>query len=83
MDSPSSHFDLIFSPRFGVIVSSKKDRVVIFVSFHPQGFFGSSIEKRAHGCLGYIGDDILPSYIGIISLTIVRIPINQPGFNGK
>ena len=30
------------------------------------------------GCLGYIGDEILPSYIGIISQTILRILIIQP-----
>ena len=37
------------------------------------------------GCLVYIGDEILPSYIYrdyFISHEI-RIPINQPGFNGK
>ena len=33
-----------------------------------------SNEKEAPGCLGYIGDEILPR---------IRIPINQPGFNGK
>ena len=27
---------------------------------------------------GFVGDEILPSYVGY-----VRIPINQPGFNGK
>ena len=26
-----------------------------------------SNEKRAPGCFGYIGDEILPSYMGIIS----------------
>ena len=35
-------------------------------------------KKRVPGWLGYIGGEILSSYIGII-----RIPINQPGFNGK
>ena len=38
-----------------------------------------SNEKRAPGCLGYIGDEILPSYIGIIINHEIRIPINQPG----
>ena len=33
-----------------------------------------SNEKEAPGCLGYIGDEILPR---------IRIPINQPRFNGK
>ena len=33
-----------------------------------------SNEKEAPGCLGYIGDEILPR---------TRIPINQPRFNGK
>ncbi len=46
-----------------------------------------SNEKRAPGCLGYIGDEFLPSYIGIIMDYFIsheiRIPINQPGFNGK
>ena len=38
-----------------------------------------SNEKRAPGCLGYIGDDILPSYVGIIVNNEIRIPIQQPG----
>ena len=37
-------------------------------------------EKRALGWLGYIGDEILPSYIGIMRHHEIRIPINQPGF---
>ena len=41
--------------------------------------------KRAPGCLRYIGrglyDSIVWGYMGII--TIIRIPVNQPGFNGK
>ena len=37
-------------------------------------------EKRAPGCLGYIGDEILPSYMEIIVIKpFQRIPINQPG----
>ena len=34
------------------------------------------------GYLLYEGDEILPSYIGIIIRHEIRIPINQPGFNG-
>ena len=31
----------------------------------------------------YIGDEKLPNYMmGIIKKTMIRIPINQPGFNG-
>ena len=30
-------------------------------------FGGLSNETRAPGCLGCIGDEILPSYVGIIS----------------
>ena len=41
-----------------------------------------SSEKRPPGCLEYIGDEILPSYIGIKISHEIRIPINQPGFNG-
>ena len=41
------------------------------------------MKKCPPGCLGFIGDEKLPSYIVIIMLTIIRIPINQPGFNGK
>ena len=42
-----------------------------------------SHEKRAFGWLGYIGDEILPSYIGIIINHYKDPYINQPGFNGK
>ena len=39
---------------------------------------------KSPGCLRYIGDEILPNYIGIIiSNHDIRIPISQPGFNGK
>jgi len=34
------------------------------------------------GYLLYIRDEILPNYIGIIISHEIRIPINQPGFNG-
>ena len=34
--------------------------------------------KRAPGCLGCIGDELLPSYMGIIISHDIRIPINQP-----
>ena len=39
--------------------------------------------KENPGWLGYIGDEILPSYIGIIISHEIRIPINQPGFQWK
>ena len=39
--------------------------------------------ERNPGWLGYIGDEILPSYIGIIISHEIRIPINQPGFQWK
>ena len=35
-------------------------------------------DEQYHGCyLGFIGDENLPSYVGIISYTI-RIAFNQP-----
>ncbi len=37
-----------------------------------------SNEKRSPGCLGYMSGIILPSYVGIISGTMIRIPIKQP-----
>ena len=40
------------------------------------------MKKRAPGCLGFIGDEQLPSYLGIIINHEIRIPINQPGFHG-
>ena len=40
-------------------------------------------DDKNPGCLGYIGDEILPSYIGIIIFPIIRIPIKQPVFHGK
>ncbi len=33
-------------------------------SSHPWSHMSN--EQRAPGCLGYIGDEILPSYVGII-----------------
>ena len=30
--------------------------------------------KQKPGCLGYIGDEILLNYVGIISYTFLRIP---------
>ena len=42
-----------------------------------------SNEKRAPGCLGYIGDEILHRDIGITINHDIRISIKQPGFNGK
>ncbi len=39
--------------------------------------------EKDPGYLLYIGDEILPNYMGIIIDHEIRIPINQPGFNGK
>ncbi len=36
------------------------------------------MKKWPPGWLGYIGDELLPSYIGIIINHDIRIPINQP-----
>ena len=42
-----------------------------------------SIQVNSYYLL-FVGDEIIPSYIylGMISEAILRIPINQPGFNG-
>jgi len=38
-----------------------------------------SNEKRALGCLGHFwGDGKLPSYVGIVSNTMIRIPVKEP-----
>ena len=34
--------------------------------------------QKKRGCLGYIGDGLLPSYTWIIITRYLRIPINQP-----
>ena len=39
-------------------------------------------ENRAPGYFLYIGDDILPSYIGVIRKNYKDPQTNQPGFNG-
>ena len=51
---------------------------------HDTPVDGSEIRRENHlsnennlGWKGYIGDEILPSYIGITK-TIIRIPINHP-----
>ena len=42
-----------------------------------------SNEKRAPGCLGFVGDDILPMlYRDYFINHDVRIPTNQPVFHG-
>ena len=46
-------------------------------SFHMNN------EKRAPGCLGYIGDGKLPSYMGITINHYKDPVIKPPGFNGK
>ena len=40
-----------------------------------------SNETKVPGCSVYIGDEVLPSYIGIYA--IIKIPKNQPVFHGK
>ena len=48
----------------------------------PGGFtkrsYSSGFNEKNPGCLGYIGDEILPSYIGILINHELRVPINQP-----
>ena len=54
---------------------------------HP---FGSNVHPRrgVQGIQGrwlfrgFVGDEILPSDVGIIIIHEIRIPITQPGFNG-
>ena len=44
---------------------------------------GSASNEKNLGWFGYIGDEILPSYIGHYFINHeIRIPINHPGFNG-
>ena len=42
-----------------------------------------SHEKKAPGCLGYIGDEILPRYEGITINHEIKTTIQQAGFTGK
>ena len=58
---------------------------IIFMSKINQNNaeFTGAMKKNLVGCLIYVGDDILPSYMGIIINHDIRIPITQPGFNGK
>ena len=37
--------------------------------------------EKKNGCLGCIGDEILPSYVKPLQGS--KIPMKQPGFNGK
>ena len=54
----------------------------------PGSDFGEMSNETSGypGCLGNIGDDILPSQYGDRDYFInrdIRIPIKQPGFNGS
>ena len=44
---------------------------------HPVYFYASTIFSMKRG------DQKLPSYMGIVINHEIRIPLNQPGFNGK
>ena len=50
-----------------------------------EGAFVSKLsnEKRAPGCLGFIGDYTIQLYGDYKKKTIIRIPIKQPVFHGK
>ena len=52
-----------------------------WIIFHSEGEPGikrfRAMKKRAPGCLGFIGDDILPN-AGITINHEIRIPIQQP-----
>ena len=37
----------------------------------------TSVEPKQTGCLGYIGDEILPSNVGILVIHETRFPIKQ------
>ena len=56
----------------------------LWTLFSLVNFEGINLSNEKNtGCLACIGDEILPNYIGIIINHEIRIPINQPGFNGK
>lgn len=51
----------------GAMIHSKP-RLVVFICFYIVGVvYELGNEKRAPGCFGFIGDCLLPSYVGIIS----------------
>ena len=55
----------------------------IRVSPPPTPLYHLSTEKKPC-CLGYIGDEILPSDAGDYTFSIIFwIPIKQPAFHGK
>jgi len=41
------------------------------------------MKERVPGCLRNVEDEIMPSFMGNLILYDIRIPIKQPGFNGK
>ena len=52
---------------------------------HPSTDAGPnhlSSDQLTPGCLLYRGDEILPSYMGIVISHEIRITMNQPGFHG-
>ena len=71
-------------------ISSEGCQVSIFSqndTFDDKPFLKQHVsnEKRAPGCLGYIGDEKLPSYIGIIDnlINYKDFVIKHPVFHGK
>ena len=49
----------------------------------PVGPKKPIVMKKKTSCEAYMGDEILPGYLGIIINLIRRMPLKQPGFNGK
>ena len=83
MSNKHGHFPILKWPAKGRKLGGKKDTCLEIDGETSQleGWFFKfqvSNEKRAPGCLGYVGDEILPSYIGILISHDIRIPINQP-----
>ena len=58
--------------------------IIIFIYIYKHIYIYSYEQWKNPGCLGCIGDEILPSYMGLFHKPLyIRITINQPGFNGK
>ena len=63
---------------------TEKDFSVFFLPFFGFGPPSKDIpveQCNKTGCLGYIKGIILPSYVGTMKKTWIKIPIQQPGFN--
>ena len=85
MYSSFRHFKVCFFRFFRVKLSGHVESFNMTWVLMLKCFTSKFSSKLVHPSMwrGFVGDEILPSYVGILINHEIRIPIKQPGFSGK